>query len=323
MAGFISRAGDVFYALRFLRLLTTKWTDMNAYKVGIIDENGKQLMKSRQVPSENKKYYTIFHRLVFNIKRLLQKTPIIGRSIITNYAVGLLMLREGLGIESDDVLIEELEKILPGFKNELKQEMESSQQMNEEVEGFVQLQSGMIVTLNKDLVDNRTFEPIFKEGTKVRIDGKSKMEIFGIPIFEGTHLRTNQKMLLSIGDCVIASSFSSIDEATTATTVGGGEGASASPTSTTSSVGNLDIAVVHKRKNRPSVRKRKYKVFDVDDESFSRFLSPKKKHKRWKDYINKDDQNYNEIRKCVKRGDMVLLRDSKGRMCSVRNYKKN
>lgn len=303
MSGLISRTADTFYALRFLRLLTTKWENTNAYKVGIVDENGKQLIKAKDVPQEHKKYYTIFHRLVFNIKRLLQKTPLIGRSILTNYAVGLLMLREKMEIDSDDDLLEELRKVAPELEKMIAQEQqriaESSQQKISE-----QLQKGMIVTLNKDLLDNTNFEPIFKKGTKVKIDEKTNREIFGVQIFKGTHLNTNQPVLISIGDCVTASKNEP--------TINETQSSSASAV-TTSSVGNLDIALVR--------RKRKYRVFDVDDESFSRFLDPKKKHKRWKDYINTEDQNYSEIRKCVKRGDMVLLRDSKGRMCSVRNYK--
>ena len=34
------RGPDFFYAIRFLRLLTTKWTNTSAFKLGIIDTVG-------------------------------------------------------------------------------------------------------------------------------------------------------------------------------------------------------------------------------------------------------------------------------------------
>ena len=47
--GFL-RGPDFFYAVRFLRLLTTKWENTNAFKLGIVDKNGKKLKKPE--PSE-------------------------------------------------------------------------------------------------------------------------------------------------------------------------------------------------------------------------------------------------------------------------------
>ena len=41
----ISRTGDLFYAFRFLKLLTTPWDKMGAYEQGIIDDTGKVLKK--------------------------------------------------------------------------------------------------------------------------------------------------------------------------------------------------------------------------------------------------------------------------------------
>ena len=61
------RGADFFYAIRFLRLLTTKWEKTNAYKLGIVDKNGKVLKKPET--SEEKGAYNVFHKLVYNIKR--------------------------------------------------------------------------------------------------------------------------------------------------------------------------------------------------------------------------------------------------------------
>ena len=71
--GLISRTADLFYAFRFLKLLTTSWNKMSAFELGIIDDSGKVIKKPKT--NEEKSAYTIFHRLVFNIKRLMSKLP--------------------------------------------------------------------------------------------------------------------------------------------------------------------------------------------------------------------------------------------------------
>ena len=73
------RAGDFFYALRFLRLLTTPWKKTSAYELGIVDENGKKLKKPET--SEEKSAYNVFHKLVYNLKRLLKKVSTSGISM--------------------------------------------------------------------------------------------------------------------------------------------------------------------------------------------------------------------------------------------------
>ena len=298
--GLFSQATDLYAALRFLRLLTTRWEDTNAFKVGIIDADGKQLIKGRDVPSEHKKYYTLFHRLVFNIKRLLQKVPIVGKSILLNYASALLLLKEHLGIESDEEFKQILDEYIPNFINtteELDEQVSISRRMI--------LKEGIVVELNKDLLHPKTCEPIFLTGSKVRIieQQTNQKSIFGIPIYEGIHEATGQKLFLSIGDCKNDMMINEQEGGTAATV-------------STGSVGNLDIAFKRPKKKKD----RNISVFDVDDESFSKLMNPKIKHKRWKDYLNAESEQYNEIRKCVNRGDLVVLRDSKGASCTLRNY---
>ena len=81
--GILSRVGDIAYALRFLKLLVTPWEKMNAFKYGLIDNKGKKLKKP-ELPIE-KSVYTIFHRLVFNIKRLLNILSLIISNLSDNH----------------------------------------------------------------------------------------------------------------------------------------------------------------------------------------------------------------------------------------------
>ena len=285
----ISKAIDTYAALRFLRILTMKWEDIKAYKLGIIDKDGNALKKPRDIPTTEKKYYTLFHRLVFNLKRLLQKTPIVGKSILTNYATALYMLREEIGLESDAELLEALEEHLP-LLADLKTHLDESVE-------HPALSTETIIHANKTLLCNETLEPIIREGSEIKII--EQVSQFGdIPIYLGKHVATGLSVFVSPYDA------QGLNE----------EGVAAV---TTSSVGSVSEPVRFK-----PVQSRKFRVFDITDDVFMRFIDPKQKHKRWSNYISNEDEQYQTIRKCVKRGDMVFLRDSKGRVCTVRNYKK-
>ena len=64
-----SRAIDLFVAYRFLRILTTPWEDQEAFKLGIIDKDGKLLKKVNTLKTEQEKSsFTLLHRLIFNLK---------------------------------------------------------------------------------------------------------------------------------------------------------------------------------------------------------------------------------------------------------------
>ena len=93
--GQASRGADLYFVFRFLRLLTMDFKKTDAYKFKIIDAKGKPLRKSADLESvKEKAAYTMLHRMVFKIRRLLEKVPLIGKSILLNYAAALLLLKE-------------------------------------------------------------------------------------------------------------------------------------------------------------------------------------------------------------------------------------
>ena len=90
--GQASRGADLYFVFRFLRLLTMKYESTDAYKFGIIDKKGKALRKSADLESTKEKAsYTMLHRMVFKIRRLMEKIPG-GRFV--NYAAALFLLKE-------------------------------------------------------------------------------------------------------------------------------------------------------------------------------------------------------------------------------------
>jgi len=96
-------AVDLFITYKFIRLLTTKWNKTDAYKEGVIDAKGKLLVKSAQRTPAQDKAYTVFDKLVFNLKRILEKVPF-GKSQIASYAAALFLLKEETGMAEEDIL---------------------------------------------------------------------------------------------------------------------------------------------------------------------------------------------------------------------------
>ncbi len=91
---------DTYLVYKIITILTTKWEDQEAYKLGIIDEKGSVLKKSETLDSKKEKdAYTILIRFVFNLKRLLERIPG-GKSKFGSYAAAaVLLLREEDGKE--------------------------------------------------------------------------------------------------------------------------------------------------------------------------------------------------------------------------------
>ena len=101
--GLLSRAGDVIYAFKFLRTLTKPWNKMEAFKLGIIDKDGTVLKKGKDLQTpEEKSAYTIFHRLVFNVKRLIGKVPG-GKSTLGSYAAALYLIKEHTELSEEEI----------------------------------------------------------------------------------------------------------------------------------------------------------------------------------------------------------------------------
>ena len=99
-----SRAFDTFITYKIISNLVTDWDDFPAFEHGIIDKNGKLLRKSNTLKtSDEKNSYTLFHRIIFNLKRLIQKLPG-GKSKLASYAAGLFLIKEEIDV--DRLLVE-------------------------------------------------------------------------------------------------------------------------------------------------------------------------------------------------------------------------
>lgn len=163
----ISRTGDLFYAFRFLKLLTTKWEDTEAFKNGIIDDTGKVLMKSRELKDpEAKSTYTVFHRLVFNVKRLLEKLPF-GKTKLASYAAALFLIKEHTGMSEKDI-VTLIEKATGESANNVLVESAWFESDNQLTPG--------VYTLSKDILCTSTGERVAVKNTKIVVEQALKAE---------------------------------------------------------------------------------------------------------------------------------------------------
>lgn len=191
--GILKRAADLTYTFRFIRMLVMDWKSWDAYKEGIIDENGKRI-KSVKLDSDAKKSaYTPFIRLAANIKRLLGKVPG-GGTKLGSFASALFLIKEKYNLD-DTRLAEICEKC----------DVDILDFLNEHNQWFVledrQLSPG-VYRMKESKVVNSSFEEIVRAKDQVRVNDEAYPvgDVFGVDVYEGTHVNTNQKVYFTISE---------------------------------------------------------------------------------------------------------------------------
>ena len=87
-----NRAVDLVITYRVVKLLVTPFEKQEAFKYGIIDKDGKVLRKYRTLTgTKEKQSYTVLHRFVFNLKRILKRVGLGGKLGTFAVALGLLL----------------------------------------------------------------------------------------------------------------------------------------------------------------------------------------------------------------------------------------
>ena len=190
----MGRAVDLFVVYRFLRVLVTPWHKQEAFKLGIIDKDGKTLKKSRDLGTEvEKSAFTLLHRLVFNLKRIMMKIPGV-RTQLGTYATALFLLREHYNIENlpeGEITKFLIENKLVSFDNNI----------SEEVMGF-----GNMLPMGdyklKDQVTADDDEIDAQPGDIVNAleDIPPSDTILGVDIFPVIHKKSNKIIYVSLED---------------------------------------------------------------------------------------------------------------------------
>tara|TARA_B100000902_G_C27167764_1_gene842104 strand:+ start:142 stop:783 length:642 start_codon:yes stop_codon:yes gene_type:complete len=191
------RAIDLFVAYRFLRILTTPWKDQDAFKLGIIDDNGKLLRKANTLTTdEEKKSFTLLHRLVFNLKRILNKVPGV-RTKIGTYATALFLLKQSVITDA-----EESEMIEKTFTNWLIDNgYAESDDLEESVIGIGETLPKGRYRLNQDIFTDKSEIKGSKGDIVVAFSEISPTdEVLGQSIFKVVHQRSKEEIYVSLED---------------------------------------------------------------------------------------------------------------------------
>ena len=200
----MGRAIDLFVTYRFIKLLTTPFEKTDAFKLGIIDENGNRIKdKTTRKPvvvlntSELKNAYTILHKLVFNIKKIFAKVPGL-RTKVGTYAAALFLLKDTFKESVDDPDMFEKE-----FMKYLKEQgVELDNEISEEGIGFGEvLPKGNYVLVN-DILNKEEEDLSAKKGDKVVAfaDEAPVDTVLGVDIFPVVHVKTQEKIYVSLED---------------------------------------------------------------------------------------------------------------------------
>lgn len=117
---------DAAIVYRILRMLVTPFDKTDAFKLGIIDAKGKILRKASQLKTvDERNAYTLLHRLVFRLKRIIERVPIENKKFLT-FAAALALIKEQYEQGIEPINLEEM------FLESLKQEHDTTL-----VEGFM------------------------------------------------------------------------------------------------------------------------------------------------------------------------------------------
>ena len=195
---------DLFVSYRFLKLLTTPFKRTDAFKLGIVDENGNRITKKDSdavavelATTQQKNAYTILHKLVFNIKKLFNKVPGL-RTKVGTYAAALFLLKDTFKEHVEDPNFFESELIKYLKENNI----EFDNEISEEVVGFGEiLPKGNYVLVN-DILNKEDEEISATKGDLVMtFEDQSPVDtILGIDIFPVIHIASNEKIFVSLED---------------------------------------------------------------------------------------------------------------------------
>jgi len=98
---------DSVIAFRILHMLVQNFEDTPAFRLGIIDKNGKELKRMKDLNTvQLRDAYTLLHRLVFRLKRIINKVPIENKKLVS-LAAAYALIREDLANEKESINLED------------------------------------------------------------------------------------------------------------------------------------------------------------------------------------------------------------------------
>ena len=189
--GILKRAADIAYTFRFIRMMVMDWKDWDAYKQGVIDENGKRNRNVKLDTDEKKSSYTPFIRLAANIKRLVAKLPG-GGSKLGSFASALYLIKEKVGQKGIEDICKKFNVDVLDF-------------LNEQNEWFLldnkQLSPGIYRVTSPKLLNKTCDELVWpKDQVRIKEECFPVGDVFGVDIYEATHVNTNRQIYVTASE---------------------------------------------------------------------------------------------------------------------------
>lgn len=103
---------DNIIAYRILKMLVIPFRETDAYKLGIINANGDVLIQPKNFKtSAQKDAYNYLQRIVFSLKKLINKLPG-GESQLKNLVAALYLVKEAHSSEAKKINEEQLHRMI-------------------------------------------------------------------------------------------------------------------------------------------------------------------------------------------------------------------
>jgi len=298
----MNRLVNAFVIYQFIRLLIKPFDKTDAFKLGIIDKDGNYLKKQGDLKTmEEKKASNIFTRLVWNIKKILMKIPIV-RSKLGSFATALYLVREQaeyIGADGDvieEVLIGYFNQTYPSIISELK---------------------SMDFDYDTILIENLELNPVgsFMGIPMYRVENNivSAVELDEILNVAGGN----------IGGAEVPNPSPNI-KGHSKPLMKGVEGFTyGTPLSKTT---------MHRRDNPMLVGGKKLsfkenrdvflgkQVFEMDNQDYYNCVNGRKKYERWSNKVNVEDIEHAELKRRIQKfGEAIIKNKMTGEMCIFRN----
>jgi hypothetical protein len=117
----MSRFVDAIIVYRILRKLATPFEETDAFKMGIIDAKGKILRKFTSLKDDKEKdAYTLLDRLVWRIKRIIERVPFESRKV-ASFAAAMALVKENVEANTEPVDLEL--QLMQRIKQDLTEEI--------------------------------------------------------------------------------------------------------------------------------------------------------------------------------------------------------
>ena len=158
----MSRTIDMLITYRVIKLMVTPFEKTEAFKRGIIDKDGKNLIPMRKVQGSDRKHYTLLHRFVYNIKKIMNKVGLGSRLGTFGVALALLIKEDKTYANSKDAI-----------------------------------ESAVITYLK----EQNLYDEILNESKNIpEINEQPYMTCFGVDIYEITHVNTDKKIFVTASE---------------------------------------------------------------------------------------------------------------------------